>query len=500
MSSLLFAQDRGTSSTNSGSSSPRRSPRKTPTEPVPLSLRESIKKRIIVCCDGTWQDGIKGDTPAKYTNVLRLARTISHEDQRFTPAIPQIVYYQSGVGTDSNLYSEYIEGEGDSLVIQVVFAKLNTVINLPGATGSSLADKVEEAYAFIAHNYVPGDEIFLFGFSRGAYTARMVAMFIGEIGVLDRTEMEHFAGIFIAYQRMGKTSDPKEIEQLKAKLAPWTHHDSPGKTRADFDSDSFSVKCIGVFDTVGSLGLPEEISLKNKRARNLFGFPDRLLGEHVYRAYQALALNEPRADFDCARFEQKPDALAKGQLLKQCWFTGSHSDIGGGYDEHDLSDITLTWMASQIEDMLALDMRYLASRPNPTAAWGKQPPHDPMTGVFVLAHTIKRRLPTATDSITHEYIHPSVLEQSSLYPSVKDVVTKHPELICELTPLEKEMKLNWPYKETLVKTTTEVDSQVTMNGVTTTTSLLVEKTALLNGYGKDLLDKMAADLKSKAEA
>lgn len=123
-----------------------------------------------------------------------------------------------------------------------------------------------------------------------------------------------------------------------------------------------------------------------------------------------------------------------------------------------------------------------------------------MTGVFVLAHTIKRRLPTATDSVTHEYIHPSVLEQSSLYPSVKDVVTKHPELICELTPLEKEMKLNWPYKETLVKTTTEVDSQLTMNGMTTTTSLLVEKTAVLNGYGKDLLDKMTADLKSKTEA
>ncbi len=123
-----------------------------------------------------------------------------------------------------------------------------------------------------------------------------------------------------------------------------------------------------------------------------------------------------------------------------------------------------------------------------------------MTGLFLLAHTIKRQLPTATDSVTHEYIHPSVLEQSSLYPSVKDVVTKHPELICELTPLEKEMKLNWPYKATVVKTSTEVDGKVTRNGVTTTTSLLVEQTAVLNGYGKDLLGKLAVDLKSQTEA
>lgn len=105
----------------------------------------------------------------------------------------------------------------------------------------------------------------------------------------------------------------EEIESLDAKLAPWTKHDSPGKARADYDGDSFSIKyvtrpvhaetihrtyarCIGVFDTVGSLGLPEELSF-SKKIRNLFGFPDSVLGDHVERAYQALALNETRADF-----------------------------------------------------------------------------------------------------------------------------------------------------------------------------------------------------------
>lgn len=101
-------------------------------------------KRLIVCCDGTWQDGVLTQDRLLYTNTLRLARTIMNEDTRFDPPIQQIVFYQSGIGTERNLYDEYVDA----------------------TTGGTLADKVEEAYAFIALNYFPGDEIFLFGFSR----------------------------------------------------------------------------------------------------------------------------------------------------------------------------------------------------------------------------------------------------------------------------------------------------------------------------------------------
>ncbi|RDB28797.1 hypothetical protein Hypma_015566 [Hypsizygus marmoreus] len=417
MPSILFKPD---------TPSPQRSPRRLPTDPLHEHSSEmSIRtyKRIVVCCDGTWQDGVANQERSSYTNILRLARTINHEDGRLKPAIPQVVFYQSGIGSDKNFYSRYVEG----------------------TTGGSLGDKVEEAYAFIAHNYHPGDEIFLFGFSRGAYTARMVAMFIGEIGVLDRRDMDHFAGIFLSYQRLGKCSDPQEIKTLKQKLAPWTRHDSHGKLRADSNQTSFRVKCVGVFDTVGSFGLPEELGFGwEPEVQTMFGFPDKILGEHVERAYQALALNETRKDFNCAKFEQTEAGRRKKQVLKQCWFTGSHTDIGGGYPQHDLSDMSLTWMAAQIEDMLSLDVKYLSSLYQPCAPWGKLAPHDPSTGVFLLARNVKRPLP-APNEITRETIHSSVLEQDKLDPDLVATVKKYPELVAPLNPLEQELRLNWPF-------------------------------------------------------
>jgi len=185
-------------------------------------LESRVHKRIIICCDGTWQDGVASEERSLYTNMLRLARTIDHEDKRYDSPIPQIVFYQSGIGSNKSLYSRYVEG----------------------TTGGSLGDKVEEAYAFIAHNYNPGDEIFLFGFSRGAYTARMVAMFIGEIGILDRKDMDNFAKIFLIHQKLGKSghSDSKEASLLKDELLPWTQLTSHGKVRLSLEQRKFSVK------------------------------------------------------------------------------------------------------------------------------------------------------------------------------------------------------------------------------------------------------------------
>ncbi|KAF9076243.1 hypothetical protein BDP27DRAFT_1380318 [Rhodocollybia butyracea] len=345
-----------------------------------------VKKRIIVCC-------ITTTDRLSYTNVLRLARTIEHEDFRTDPPTPQIVFYQSGIGSADNFYSEYVEG----------------------TTGDTLGDKVEEAYAFIAHNYFPGDEIFLFGFSRGAYTARMVAMFIGAIGVLNRKDMDSFAGIFITYQNLGKCDDEQEKQKLNAQLAPWNNPNCAGIRRAYADDRSFSVKCVGVFETVGTMGLPEELTLQSPKLKRLFGFPDRLLGPHIECAYQALALNE------------------------------TSTDVGGGYKHHDLADISLTWMVAHVGNILATDPRYLATLPDPIAPWGAQKPHDPKTGVFALSFTTLRTLPTKTDDVTHEKIHPSVLQQTNLSPRVKQDLKDHPELIGELLPLEEEMKAGWLY-------------------------------------------------------
>ncbi|KAF5313082.1 hypothetical protein D9619_003538 [Psilocybe cf. subviscida] len=441
--SLLFSRETSTApsttdstvqstpSPASSSTSISRSPRKAQTDPLLLSsspqLRHRTHKRIVVCCDGTWQDGVAESKRARYTNVLRLARSFYHEDERQRPPIPQIVFYQAGVGSDKNFYSQYIEG----------------------TTGDTLADKVEEAYAFIAHNFYPGDEIFLFGFSRGAYTARMVAMFIGEIGILDRRDMDHFANIFINFQKLGlcrgKPGKEKKQKALEEKLAKWRSEDSLGHQRAWQDKNKFSVKCVGVWDTVGSVGLPTEINVTGKTS-NLFGFQDRMLGEHVEHAFQALAINETRADFDCNKWIQSDAGRDKGQVLKQCWFTGAHSDIGGGYDDHDLSDLTLVWMASQIEGLISLDMDYIGHSIHPVAPWGTQQYHDPQTGIFMLAFTLRRILPTSDVSTrTHEQIHSSVLEQSQLNPTLLATLKKFPALIAPLGELEQEVKTSWPY-------------------------------------------------------
>ncbi|KAH9898325.1 hypothetical protein C8Q73DRAFT_641764 [Cubamyces lactineus] len=391
---------------------------------IPPQALSRSHKRIIVCCDGTWQDGVVVSQRWKYTNILasRLARAINHVDDRSEPAIHQVVFYQSGIGTE-NIYDEVVDGTVHDRV-------------------------VEEAYAFIAHNYRPGDEIFLFGFSRGAYTARMVAMFIGAIGVLDRTEMDHFATIFVAYQKRGKTQDPDEIQRLDEELAPWTGANAPGKKRADAGPGGFSVKVVGVFDTVGSVGMPEELTLRSDKIKSLFGFPDRLLGHHIERAYQALALNEHRADFDCARFEQTDIGRQKGQILRQCWFTGSHCDIGGGYEEHDLSDLTLNWMIANIGDALSFDHNYVISLPRPTARWGTQAPHDSRTGIFALSKEIQRKLPTTTDDVTHEVVHPSVLHQIHLVPELKENIDRNPALVASLLPWEEQVRTHWEAKLT----------------------------------------------------
>ncbi|PSS37677.1 hypothetical protein PHLCEN_2v501 [Hermanssonia centrifuga] len=243
----------------------------------------------------------------------------------------------------------------------------------------------------------------------------------GAIGVLDRTEMDHFADIFMAYQKRGKATDPTEIAALDKQLVPWNQHSSPGKVRADSDEHSFSVKCVGVFDTVGSLGLPEELTLRSSKMKTLFGFPDRLLGEHIERAYQALALDEHRADFNCNKFEQKEGGRLKKQVLKQ----------------------------GNVSDALSLDLGYLASLPDPVKPWGELQPHNSMTGIYSIANSIQRTIPTTTNDITHETIHPSVLKQRQLKPELLQDVQNNPALIWTLLPLEEQMKDNWQVKRAM---------------------------------------------------
>ncbi|KAF8985139.1 hypothetical protein BDQ17DRAFT_1260331, partial [Cyathus striatus] len=105
-------------------------------------------------------------------------------------------------------------------------------------------------------------------------------------------------------------------------------------------------RCLGLFETVGSMGFPDEYTMCSNETRKPYGFSDCTLGEHVQRAYQALALDETRPGFNCNKFEQTEGGKCKGQVLKQCWFSGMN--VGGGYAEHDLADLTLLWIVVRL--------------------------------------------------------------------------------------------------------------------------------------------------------
>jgi uncharacterized protein (DUF2235 family) len=271
-------------------------------------------RRLIACCDGTWN---KPDRQGHTTNVVRLVRTIRActED-----GISQIVYYHPGVGT-GNFVDRWIGG----------------------GTGIGLSENVRSVYAWLLDNYRDGDEIFLFGFSRGAYTARSVAGIIAHVGLLRKHHMENFNEVW-AYYRLPEKAREQQEEAFLANF--------PDRVRRE----DVTIRCIGVFDTVGSLGVPH-----SGFCRSQYQFHDVILGPGVEYAFQALAIDEQRQPFQPAVWEVKAKPRGR-QTVEQVWFPGVHSNIGGGYPEHVLSDATLFWMASRIAPLLELDREYLAAQ------------------------------------------------------------------------------------------------------------------------------------------
>ena len=263
-------------------------------------------KRLVVCCDGTWNKP-DGQT---ITNVEKVARTVQ-SDPSATGGAYQLVYYVSGVGAGS--YA------ADRL--------------LGGAFGFGLFHNVIACYRFLAQNYEPGDEIFIIGFSRGAYTARSVAGMVGRVGLLTKVSLveERLPAAVHMYQR----TDPPggafgaSVDEFK------DDHCHPAK-----------VNFLGVFDTVGALGVPGFM-------RHAPRFHDVQLSGQVLRARHALAVDETRLKFAPTFWEapeEPPGAPTEDERVKQVWFEGAHSDVGGGYRETGLSDTSLLWMAREAHE------------------------------------------------------------------------------------------------------------------------------------------------------
>jgi uncharacterized protein (DUF2235 family) len=261
-----------------------------------------MPKRLVLCCDGTWNtaDQEHDGRPCP-TNVTRFALGLA---ERGGDGLDQRVYYQRGLGTSPG---ERLRG---------------------GAFGVGLSRHVQEAYRFLVEHFEPGDEIFLLGFSRGAYIARSTAGLVRNCGILRREHEGRLRDAYDLYR--SRAVRPRDLESQLFRRS-FSH-----ETRIRF---------LGVWDTVGSLGIPSLGLGLSTLLNHRWEFHDTRLSSTVDAAYQALAIDEGRRPFAPTLWEH--DSVTGRPDVEQVWFSGDHSDVGGGHATSELADITLLWMVDR---------------------------------------------------------------------------------------------------------------------------------------------------------
>ena len=310
-------------------------------------------KRIVICCDGTWNSPEKRHV----TNVARTARAVLPADRR---GVPQVVFYDWGVGSDGRKV-------------------------MGGMIGAGIDRNIQDAYRFLVHNYLRGDEIYLFGFSRGAYTVRSLAGFVRKAGLLRKTKARLIPDAYRLYRRR----EPADSEAARA------------FRRAH--AREIRITFVGVWDTVGALGIPSRI-LKAITRNRRYAFHDTALSEVIRHACHAVAIDEKRIDFKPTLWKRAPGPR---QTIEQQWFSGVHGDVGGGYRETGLSDVALSWMWSRAAARgLAFSSDYARRhvRPDPLGRL-----HRSWTGMYRTRGRYVRPIGALPAEL--ESIHPSVLER-----------------------------------------------------------------------------------------
>lgn len=268
-------------------------------------------KRIIVCCDGTWnRPGNKDRGQPIETNVEKMYKTVATKDTN----VKQTKFYGPGVGT------------GFALTDQV----------LGGSIGIGIDRNIQDAYKFLMWSYEPGDEIYMFGFSRGAYTVRSLGGLIRNCGIMKPNYLHLIAEAYQLYRDRTDLTHPDCDAMIAFKKSYAIEPET-------------AIKFMGVWDTVGALGIP--ISWFNWWNRK-YQFHDVKLSSHIRYAYHALAMDERRRVFSPALWDINKKALygPQPQVCEQVWFPGVHANVGGGYLDCGLSNIALKWMIERAQD------------------------------------------------------------------------------------------------------------------------------------------------------
>jgi uncharacterized protein (DUF2235 family) len=294
----------------------------------------------VVCCDGTW------NTPRTGTNIFR-----TYGFLRKQLGDPAELSQKTGVTTctgraadGSDVLLFYDQGIGTQWFDRLV----------GGAAGVGLSDNVRDAYYFLAQNFVPGSDIYVFGFSRGAYTARSLCGFIKAAGLLERPSMKDvwraYIDLYATPSRVvaqPRGFNPDRIRSWFVEKAGDAVGKLGGPDVAKLPRHAgVTIRFIGVYDTVGALGVPLPAAMFVNEP--IVGFHDTTLGDIVQHAVQALAVDEKRGPYTPTLWTEAANAVVPaGQSVLQAWFPGVHSDVGGGYADKGIGDITWDFMMRQ---------------------------------------------------------------------------------------------------------------------------------------------------------
>ncbi len=335
-----------------------------------------MTKKLIVCADGTWSNPSQKDREQyRPSNVVKIASSLAPCDSQGNN---QIIYYEPGIGT---------EGLVDPWV--------------SGFTGVGLSRSVRAAYTFLIHNYQPGDLVYCFGFSRGAFVVRSLCGLVGKVGLLKRQYVFLCDEAFELY----RTTDVEAESPEMADFRNGRVHPDP----IDDARNPFIVHFVGVWDTVGALGVPVG-GMAGWTSTGL-AFHDTTLNPHLPYAYHALAIDERREAYTPAVWKRAPSAHNRD--VQQVWFCGAHGNVGGGYEDMGLASIAFIWLKEKAQSCgLEFDQQYIQDN------YYKEQNHlgelrDSAVGVFKWLpkrdRTIGELGEDGSTVITGECIHESVL-------------------------------------------------------------------------------------------
>ncbi len=342
-----------------------------------------MAKNIVFCADGTWNgpedatgysviddDDAHGEIDnSRVTNVVKLFVNLAGQPTPDTTMLKneqEKVFGDQGAGSVIQI-AKYIHGVGDST------NPINKILG--GAFGCGIIGRIVRGYTFISRNYHQGDAIYIVGFSRGAYTARALGGLIAKVGLLnpatyDPTDKVNAYRLGIAAWAKAKTlcfqgtGRWTAIANAALQLAQNAFAD---QLPTNGLVASVPMKAIGVWDTVGSLGIPMYAA---DHRYYVFRFIDTALSEAVENGFHAMAIDERREDFPVTFWDARHG-------VEQVWFVGAHADIGGGYsaDESRLSDEALCWMMSKLGGAGVRLLQPLTYVPTPASA--RQAIHEP---------------------------------------------------------------------------------------------------------------------------